>query len=182
VGEGLPTVCYASAGGVVTEGERVLVLVRPGRLRPDGRAEVRLPKGHIESGESREETARREVGEEAGLWQVEIVADLGHQTVEFDWQDRHVIRDESFFLMTLPAGVQTDQAEKQFTPTWLAWEEALAQLTFEAEQEWVRRAYITIQEISSRASDVLQNVTDQYAQQPDDHTQVQQQIPVGEQE
>jgi len=141
----LPTVTYASAGGVVADGERVLVIVRPGRMGPDGRPEVRLPKGHIEPGESREETARREVGEEAGLMQVAIVADLGHQTVEFDWQDKHVVRDESFFLMAPSPSAPLGQAEGQFAPVWLTWEEALARLTFEAEQEWVRRAYYRIQ-------------------------------------
>jgi len=53
----------------VTDGDRVLVLVRASRAGPEGRPEVRLPKGHVEPGESREETARREVGEEAGLLQ-----------------------------------------------------------------------------------------------------------------
>jgi 8-oxo-dGTP pyrophosphatase MutT (NUDIX family) len=135
---------------VVTDGERVLVIVRSGRMGPDGRPEVRLPKGHVEPGESREEAARREVGEEAGLEQAEIVADLGHQTVEFDWQDRHVVRDESFFLMAPSPGARPGQAEGQFTPAWLTWEEALTQLTFEAEREWVRRAYTTIQGNSRR--------------------------------
>ena len=144
----LPVVTYASAGGVVADGERVLVIMRPGRAGPDGRPEVRLPKGHVEPGESREQTARREVGEEAGLEQAEIVADLGHQTVEFNWRDRHVIRDESFFLMAPSPGAPPGQAEDQFAPMWLTWEEALAQLTFEAEREWVQRAYNTIQRSS----------------------------------
>ena len=32
------------------------------------------------------------------------------------------------------------KGERQFKPEWLAWDEALAALTFEAEREWVRRA------------------------------------------
>jgi len=141
----LPVIRYAAAGGVVVDGERVLVIVRPGRMGPDGRPEVRLPKGHIEPGESREETARREVGEEAGLPEVEIVADLGHQAVEFENRGRQIVRDESFFLMAPSPGAPPGQAEGQFVPVWLTWEEALAQLTFQAEREWVRRAYTTIQ-------------------------------------
>jgi len=95
---------YASSGGVVVGADRVrvLVLLRPKRLGPDGRPEVRLPKGHIEPGEGRQQAAVREVCEEAGLSEVEILADLGHQTVDFDWKGTHFVRDESCFLMSVP--------------------------------------------------------------------------------
>lgn len=135
---------YASAGGVVVDasGEKVLVLIRPGRAGPDGRPEARLPKGHIEPGESREEAALREVQEETGLISLRIVADLGHQTVEFDWQGAHYIRDESYFLMVVddPSASGSCQPERQFICHWLPWQEALDRLTFPAEREWVRRA------------------------------------------
>ncbi len=147
----LPVIRYAAAGGVVADGERVLVITRPGRMGPDGRPEVRLPKGHVEPGESHEQAARREVGEEAGLLEATIVADLGHQQVEFESRNRHIIRNESFFLMTPSPNAPPGQAEGQFTPVWLSWKEALAQLTFEAEREWVRRARETIQR-NSRAT------------------------------
>jgi 8-oxo-dGTP pyrophosphatase MutT (NUDIX family) len=138
----LPIREYTSAGGVVVKdgGRRVLVLLRPERSGPDGRPEVRLPKGHIEPGESQQKAALREVDEEAGLRNLQILADLGHQTVEFDWQGYHYIRDESYFLMVAGANAQYDHPEKQFQRQWLTWEEALGQLTFEAEREWVRRA------------------------------------------
>lgn len=152
----MPVHEYSAAGGVVVDatGARILVLRRPGRLGPDGRPEVRLPKGHIEPGEDRRRTARREVGEEAGLPDLEILADLGHQAVEFDWQGSHVIRDESYFLMALPEEGQIAHPEKQFERCWLTWEEALAQLTFEAEREWVRRA--------QAAWAILEDVADQH--------------------
>ena len=142
--EAAPLYTYASAGGVVMDasGEKVLVLIRPGRAGPDGRPEVRLPKGHVEAGESREEAALREVQEETGLTSLRIIADLGRQTVEFDWQGAHYIRDESCFLMIVddPSASGSCRPEKQFIGHWLPWQEALERLTFPAEQEWVRRA------------------------------------------
>ena len=140
----LPVREYASAGGVVVDatGARVLTLLRPKRFGPGQRPEVRLPKGHIEPGESRAQAALREVGEEAGLSNLELLADLGHQVVEFDWKGHHYVRDESYFLMRLPPGTQPDPPEKQFRTLWLKWEEALARLTFEAECEWIRRAQV----------------------------------------
>jgi 8-oxo-dGTP pyrophosphatase MutT (NUDIX family) len=138
----LPVRSYSAAGGVVVDpaSERILVLLRPKRLGPDGRPEVRLPKGHIEPGESRRQAAVREVREEAGFPDVDIVADLGHQVIEFSWKDRHYVRDESYFLMTVAPDAASGQPEKQFRNLWLTWEQALLELTFRAEREWVVRA------------------------------------------
>jgi len=132
---------YTAAGGVVVDGDRVLVLYRPERN------EVRLPKGHVERRETIEEAALREVSEESGYADLEIVDDLGTQTVEFDWADAHIIRDERYFCMRLrqrpgkePRQIARAPKEHQFSPAWLPWDEALAKLTFEPEREWVRRA------------------------------------------
>jgi len=140
--ENLPIRKYTSAGGVVVDasGQQVLTLLRPKRLGPEGQPEIRLPKGHIEPGESRRQAALREVEEEAGVTGLKILADLGHQTVEFDWKGHHYLRDESYFLMDLAADAAPGRPERQFETLWLPWEEALGRMTFEAEREWLRRA------------------------------------------
>ncbi|HNT74841.1 MAG TPA: NUDIX domain-containing protein [Anaerolineae bacterium] len=130
---------YAAAGGVVMDGkgERVLLLVRPAR------DEVRLPKGHIDANETAEEAARREVIEESGYDDLEIVADLGEQLVVFWLDNRQVRREERYFLMQALSQRQVTRPpedEHQFFPTWATWEEARSSLTFAAEQEWLRRA------------------------------------------
>jgi len=128
---------YQAAGGVVLHGERVLVLHRPHL------GEVRLPKGHIDPGETPRTTALREVREESGYAELKILSDLGTQLVEFDWNGRHYIRDEHYFLMGLRSErkiARNRYDEHQFIPAWVTWDEALALLTFEAEREWVRRA------------------------------------------
>lgn len=127
---------YTAAGGVVAHNGKVLLLNRPARN------EIRLPKGHVEAGETLAEAALREVSEESGYIDLEIVADLGQQTVEFDVEERHVVRDEHYFLMRLAGErqIKRDPHEDQFIPFWLAWDEAAARLTYPAEQEWLRRA------------------------------------------
>jgi 8-oxo-dGTP pyrophosphatase MutT (NUDIX family) len=127
---------YTAAGGVVVDDGQVLVLRRPSR------DEVRLPKGHVEKGETPQETALREVTEESGYATLEVIADLGIQVVEFDYADTHVVRDERYYLMALREAVQIarEAKEHQFVPDWLSWTDALAALTYEAEREWVRRA------------------------------------------
>jgi 8-oxo-dGTP pyrophosphatase MutT (NUDIX family) len=114
--------------------------MRPSRLGPDKRPEIRLPKGHVEPGESPYQAAIREVCEEAGLLPTRVLADLGHQVVEFDWQGAHYVRSERYYLMLISRDDEVSFPEKQFKPLWLSWEKALGQLTFEAEREWVRRA------------------------------------------
>lgn len=148
----LPIHTYSAAGGVVVAptGERVLLLRRSGRPGPDGQPEIRLPKGHVEPGESPRQTALREVAEEAGLADLEILADLGCQMVEFDWQGYHYLRDESYFLLLAPSGAEPGPPEKQFERLWLTWQEALACLTFEAEREWVRRAQAAWAELKEK--------------------------------
>jgi 8-oxo-dGTP pyrophosphatase MutT (NUDIX family) len=129
---------------VVTDrtGKRVLVLKRPARLGPDGEPEVRLPKGHIRQGESREACAQREVGEESGYADLEIVADLGDRQVTFRWQGQRVIREEGYFLMRLlgERSMPLRPGESQFELLWLTWQEATTRLTFAAERDVVKRA------------------------------------------
>jgi 8-oxo-dGTP pyrophosphatase MutT (NUDIX family) len=131
---------YTAAGGVVTDGKRVLVLLR------SSRNEVRLPKGHVEGFETVEEGALRETIEESGYPRIEIIGDLGSQTVEFvnRWHvgPQKRVREERFFLMKLleDVTIQRPPEDWQFDPKWVSWDEAEKLLTFEPEREWVRRA------------------------------------------
>ena len=129
----LPVYEYIAAGGVVLNKNKVLVLDRPSRQ------EFRLPKGHVEAGEELAEAAIREVGEESGYTHLAILADLGLQHIEFDYDGRHIIRQEYFFLMTLKEDLKTS-GEAEFVPQWLTAEDALEKLSFQIEKEWVRRA------------------------------------------
>ncbi len=126
---------YVAAGGVVVDQDRVLVLRRPSRN------EVRLPKGHVESGESVESAALREVCEESGYCDLVVTHDLGSQEVEFSHKRRRIARGERYFRMALTKSPPlVTRAEVQFEPLWLSWQEAEVALSFEPEREWVRRA------------------------------------------
>ena len=145
------TVHYQAGGGVVVHGDTVLLLRRPSR------DEVRLPKGHVEPGESNEATALRETAEESGYTGLVIRGDLGSQVVEFDYRGKHVVRTERFFVMGLemeslePDGspVASTLSEEQFVPEWVTWEDALEALTFAQEQEWVRRARVSLEGVDA---------------------------------
>jgi 8-oxo-dGTP pyrophosphatase MutT (NUDIX family) len=111
---------------------------------------VRLPKGHVEQGESAATAALREVREESGYAHVSIVADLGAQHVRFidPYRKREVTRDERYFLMCLEdeTKVAREEKEHQFIPIWVPIADAVAQLSFDSEKEFVRRGLRWIQE------------------------------------
>lgn len=132
------SVRYDAAGGVVFDGDTVLVLRRPAR------GELRLPKGHIDPGETPEIAAIREVTEESGFAELHIEASLGEQVVDFvqPVTKRRIIRTEHFFLMCLlgPTTIERHPFEFQFEPEWMDIELAGTELTYPAEREWLRRA------------------------------------------
>lgn len=138
---------YRAAGGVVVQQglvpdldpQQVYVLV----LDRPSRDEVRLPKGHIDPGESDETAALRETTEEAGYADLAVLADLGHQQVEYDYKGVHYVREERYFLMQLRSArclPQSVEDVAQFQVRWVPADEVIAQLTFEAEKRWAERA------------------------------------------
>ncbi len=137
---------HETAGGVVVNGAgRVLVLLRD--VWRDGGVvhEIRLPKGHIDAGETPGQAAVREVREESGYQGLEIVADLGGSESRYAFRGCRHERLERYYLMRLtdpergtpqPMGAE----EALFEPAWLAPEDAALRLTYPSEREFVRRA------------------------------------------
>ncbi len=142
----MKTKFHTVAGGVVlNDAGRVLVLVRDVPRDECIIHEIRLPKGHIDPGETAEQAALREVGEESGYWKVAITGDLGVAHSSFDFNGKHHERDERYFLMRLEdtlreAPRSTGSEEDLFVPQWLALEDAESSVTYASEQEFIRRA------------------------------------------
>jgi len=86
---------YDSAGGIVFDGDRLLL------LRKSALGEVVLPKGHIEPGETAEGAALRETVEETGYTKLEVLADLGTLQAQFPFKGDWYIRSEHYFVMRL---------------------------------------------------------------------------------
>jgi 8-oxo-dGTP pyrophosphatase MutT (NUDIX family) len=140
---------YRAAGGIVLDGAgRVLLIERLVIRNGDFAHEIRLPKGHVETGETDEQAALREVGEETGYCGVAVTADLGEGYTQFVREDIHIRRCEHYYLMRLTDPVRSapdldslSPEELLFEPRWVAGlPEAEQQLTFESERRFVRRA------------------------------------------
>jgi len=133
----LPIRHYEAAGGVVIHEAKVLL------VRRRHSAEVRLPKGHVEPGEQPTETAIREVGEETGYRDLQIVQTLGSRRVCFVLNGELVIRDQTFYLMALGKDrnpLQRPEDADIFEPLWATLDEAEQMLTFPEERAVLRQA------------------------------------------
>ncbi len=142
-------VYYQAAGGVVQDAQgHILLLERRVMRKRKLVHEIRLPKGHIEKGETPEEAALREVCEESGYCHLQIVADLGEFHNSFDFRKKHIERDERYFLMRpidlqrQPQQFHNEHSEEAlFLPLWAdSLAEAEALLTYESEKIVIRRA------------------------------------------
>ena len=98
-----------------------------------------LPKGTPDAGETIEETALREVGEETGL-KVRIVAPLPSIEYAFVQDGTRIQKTVHYFLME-PVGGDLAQHDHEFERVrWVAFEEAGALLSFATERELVATA------------------------------------------
>ncbi len=139
---------YLAAGGIVLDSQgRVLTLERS--VERDGKTvhEVRLPKGHVDEGETDEQAAIRETCEESGYCDLEILADLGMARSEYTFKNTRYVRDEHYFLMRLrgsecrPQDVHPDSEEALFRAVWAPGLQPLCtNLTYESEREFAARA------------------------------------------
>ncbi|HET7182885.1 MAG TPA: NUDIX hydrolase [Candidatus Limnocylindrales bacterium] len=136
-----------SAGGVVVSAQDSRPSLVVG-MRRRGRDAVTwtLPKGTPDPGETIEETALREVGEETGL-EVRIVAPLPSIEYAFVQDGTRIHKTVHYFLMQ-PTGGDLARHDHEFERVrWIAFEEAGALLSFATERELVATAADRLAEV-----------------------------------
>lgn len=136
----LRTSTATSAGGIVVsyEAGRPHLVVGSRRRERDGRTWT-LPKGTPIAGESREETALREVEEETGL-KVRIDGPLDSIEYTFVQSGTRIHKTVHYFLM-VPIGGDLARHDHEFEEVrWIPFDAAASVLTFETERELVARA------------------------------------------
>lgn len=131
-----------SAGGAVykrvkeQESERVKVVWLI--MKPTGREEWRVPKGHIEEGEEVFETAQREVLEETGVSTM-VIGEIDTISWVFVRDNKKINKTTSYFLMEAveETGEHDGETEKIL---WLPFERALKKLTYQGEKDILIKA------------------------------------------
>jgi 8-oxo-dGTP pyrophosphatase MutT (NUDIX family) len=128
-----------SAGGVVFNAARDVVVIVPTRRAADGSRVLALPKGHPDGAESPAEAALREVREETGV-EAEVVESLGQVRYWYQRGGRRVAKAVEFFLLRYVSGDVADHDHEVEDAHWIPAGEAAERLTYDGEREMVRRA------------------------------------------
>jgi 8-oxo-dGTP pyrophosphatase MutT (NUDIX family) len=133
----LRTVHETSAGGLVIDGidgpedNQVAALI--GRIDRRGRMLWSLPKGHIELGETAEQTAIREVAEETGI-QGSVLAALGSIDYWFVTEGRRVHKTVHHYLMRFLGGELSDDDVEVSEVAWVPLKELPSRLAYADER------------------------------------------------
>lgn len=133
----LRTVHETSAGGLVIDGidgpkdTQVAALI--GRIDRRGRMLWSLPKGHIELGETAEQTAIREVAEETGI-QGSVLAALGSIDYWFVTEGRRVHKTVHHYLMRFLEGELSDDDVEVSEVAWVPLNELPSRLAYADER------------------------------------------------
>ena len=136
----LRTSTATSAGGIVVRfDDGIPSLVVGARRRDRDILTWTLPKGTPNPGETREQTALREVSEETGL-EVRITDELDSIEYWFVQRGTRIHKTVHYFLME-PTGGDLDRHDHEFDQVrWIAFAEAPTLLTFETERALVAKA------------------------------------------
>ncbi|RAU90859.1 NUDIX hydrolase [Mycolicibacter senuensis] len=138
-----------SAGGLVVDGidgpreDQVAALI--GRIDRRGRMLWSLPKGHIEVGETAEQTAIREVAEETGV-QGDVLAALGSIDYWFVTEGRRVHKTVHHYLLRFSGGELCDDDVEVSEVAWVPVRELPSRLAYADE----RRLAVVADELIDR--------------------------------
>ena len=127
-----------SCGGVVIYRGKILALYKSYKNRYEGWV---LPKGTVEAGEDYEQTALREVREEAGV-RASIVKYIGSSQYNFTVPEDMVNKDVHWYLMSAENYHSRPQKEEYFVDSgYYKFHEVYHLLRFTNEKQIVERAY-----------------------------------------
>jgi 8-oxo-dGTP pyrophosphatase MutT (NUDIX family) len=141
-----------SAGGLVIDGldgpRECQVAALIGRIDRRGRMLWSLPKGHIEMGETAEQTAIREVAEETGI-RGSVLAALGRIDYWFVTDGRRVHKTVHHYLMRFSGGELSDEDLEVAEVAWVPMRELPSRLAYADERRLAEVAHDLIDKLQS---------------------------------
>ncbi|HEY7054487.1 MAG TPA: NUDIX hydrolase [Mycobacterium sp.] len=154
----LRTVHETSAGGLVVDGlddpQGAQMAALIGRVDRRGRMLWSLPKGHIELGETAEQTAIREVAEETGI-QGDVLASLGSIDYWFVTEGRRVHKTVHHYLLRFLGGELSDHDLEVSEVAWVPLDELPSRLAYADERRLAEVADGLIQTLQTQGLGAL---------------------------
>jgi 8-oxo-dGTP pyrophosphatase MutT (NUDIX family) len=142
-GAAMRTVHETSAGGLVLDRldgpTEQMSAVLIGRIDRRGQLLWSLPKGHIEQGETAEQTAIREVAEETGI-AGRVLAELGSIDYWFIAEGRRVHKTVHHYLLASVGGELSDDDVEVAEVAWVPLPELQTRLAYADERRLAARA------------------------------------------
>jgi diadenosine hexaphosphate hydrolase (ATP-forming) len=118
-----------TAGGIVFRHGKTGVEIL---LIQDAKDRWTIPKGHIEEGETAQQTARREIGEEAGLKEVDILGWLGKIHFRYRRVDKLVLMTTQIYLVRAKGDTNAIMKEEWMNGIqWFQFHDALDAIEYE---------------------------------------------------
>lgn len=101
-------------------------------LIQDAKDRWTIPKGHIEEGETAQQTAKREIGEEAGLQNVDMLGWLGKIHFRYRRIDKLVLMTTQIYLVRARGDTNAIQKEEWMNGIkWFKFHDALEEIEYE---------------------------------------------------
>jgi 8-oxo-dGTP pyrophosphatase MutT (NUDIX family) len=119
-------------------GDEVIVIV-PTRRGAQGQRVLALPKGHVDPGETPDQTALREVREETGV-DARLVEKLGDVRYFYQRGGKRIFKRVTFYLLAFRSGSLDDHDDEVEEARWMPLPEAVEALSYEGEREMAERA------------------------------------------
>jgi 8-oxo-dGTP pyrophosphatase MutT (NUDIX family) len=99
-----------------------------------------FPKGHIEANETDLEALKREVKEETGIKDIEIVRDFKEKIQYFYKLKKELISKDVVFYLAKTKTAQIKLSFEHIGSKWLPYKKAIEQLTFKNAKEILKQA------------------------------------------
>ena len=125
-----------SAGAIVfiTEKEPIYLLLHYEAKHWD------FPKGNIEKGETDQETVKREIEEETGIKDIEIIKDFKEKIQYYFKFEGELINKTVIFYLAKTKTKEVKLSFEHIGSTWLPYDKAIEQLTFKNAKEILKKA------------------------------------------
>lgn len=120
-----------TAGGIVfrlTPDQKDIEIL----LIQDSKGRWTIPKGHIEPGETAKQTAIREIGEESGLFHIQVLTWLGKIQFQYRRVDKLVLMSTQIYLVRALDDAETPTKEQWMKGIkWFKFNDAIEAIEYE---------------------------------------------------